>query len=127
MGVTEHVIEALESFGIDRSYRDNLSGCAMDGLYIHLNASAYLSNILLKEYHLTWDPAHRIELSVKYSSSKPNESQTCVEVTFNSIQSIMPLMSYGKFYRKLLHDTPLIDHFLTPKIFKTIKFAGHLL
>ena len=49
LGATEHVIETLESFGIDRSYqRDNLSGCAMDGQYIHLNFSGHLSNMLLK-------------------------------------------------------------------------------
>ena len=43
LGVTEHVIETLESFGLDRSYqRDNLSGCAMDGQYIHLNFSGHL-------------------------------------------------------------------------------------
>ena len=123
LGVTEHVIE---TFGIDRSdQRDNLSGCAMDGQYIHLNFSGHLSNILLKEYHLTWDPAHRIELSINDSSSKPNESQTFVEVTCNTIQSIMTQMSYGKPYRALLDDTPLIDHFLTPKIFKSMKFVGH--
>ena len=68
----------------------------MDGQYIHLNFSGHLNNILLKEYHLTWDPAHRIELSINDSSSKPNESQTFVEVTCNTIQSIMTQMSYGK-------------------------------
>ena len=109
-----------------RSYqRDNLLGCTMDGQYIHLNFSGHLSNILLKEYHLTWDPAHRIELSINDSSSKPNESQTFVEVTCNTIQSIMTQMSYGKPYRALLDDTPLIHHFLTPKIFKSMKFVGH--
>ena len=46
LGVTEHVIETFESYGTDRSYqRDNLSGCAMDGQYIHLNVSVYLSNL----------------------------------------------------------------------------------
>ena len=124
--MTVHVIETLESFGIDRSYqRDNLSGCAMDGQYIHLNFSGHLSNILLKEYHLTWDPAHRIELSINDSTSKPNERQTFVEVTCNTIESIMTQMSYGKPYRALLDDTPLIHHFLTPKIFKSMKFVGH--
>ena len=124
--MTERVIETLESFGIDRSYqRDNLSGCAMDGQYIRLNFSGHLSNILLKEYDLTWDPAHRIELSINDSSSKPNESQTFVEMTCNTIQSIMTQMSYGKPYRALLDDTPLIDHFLTPKIFESMKFVGH--
>ena len=101
---------------------------------------------------VTWD---RIELSISDSCSKPNESQTFVEVTCNTIQSIMTqmsygqmsygqmsygqmsygqmsyglmsygLMSYGKPYRALLDDTSLIHHFLTPKIFKSMKFVGH--
>ena len=74
-------------YRIDRSYqRDNLSGCVMDGQYIHLNVSGHLSNILLKEYHL--DSTNRINLSIKDSSSKPNKTQTFVEAPCNTIQSI---------------------------------------
>ena len=46
LGVTNHLVETLEAFGIDQLYQQqNLSGCAMNGQYIHLNALDYLKNI----------------------------------------------------------------------------------
>ena len=57
LGVTKHIVGTIKAFGLDRPYqRDNLSGCAMDGQYIHLNCSDHLSNIFLNDYHVTWDP-----------------------------------------------------------------------
>ena len=78
LGVTEHIIGTLEAFGLDRAYqRDNLSGCAMDDQYIRLNVSDHLSDIFVNNYHITWDPAHRIELTIKDSNS--NEKQSFIE------------------------------------------------
>ena len=126
MGVTEHVVETLEAFGLDGTYqRNNLSGCAMDGQYIHLKFSEHLSNILLKDYHMTWDPAHRIELSIKDSNSNDDRKQSFIETTGDTIQARMKLLSIGKSYMEFLEAAHLSDQFLTPKIFKSIKFVGH--
>ena len=76
-GVTNHVVGSLEAFGLGQMHQlEYLSGCAMDGQYIHLNFSDHLQNVLLKEkdYHVTWDPAHRIELSIKDSTSDKGHS-----------------------------------------------------
>ena len=64
-GITKH-IGMLEAFGLDRAYQcAHISGDAMGGQYIHLNVPDHLSEIVVKDFHITWDPAHRIELSIK--------------------------------------------------------------
>ena len=103
--------------------REYLSGCAMDGQYIHLDFSDHLQNVLLKDYHVTWDPAHRIELSIKDSTS--DKGQSFIENTSDTVQSIMKLLSYGKPHMELLNTDLLSNHFLTPKSFKSMKFVGH--
>ena len=124
MGVTEHIIGTLEAFGLDRAYqRENLSGCAMDDQYIRLNVSDHLSNIFVNDYHITWDPADRIELIIKDSNS--NEKQSFIESVTDTIQSTMKLLSYGKPHMDLLNEAHLSDHFLIPKLFKSMKFVGH--
>ena len=37
----------------------------------------------------------------------------------------MKLISFGKAYIELLENKDLSEHFLTPKIFKSMKFVGH--
>ena len=84
-GVTQHMLKSLESFGMDSSYqRKNLSGCAMDGQYIHLHVVDHLKCELLKDYHITWDPTHRIELSIKDCYSKKWFTQFYIENGFYS-------------------------------------------
>ena len=96
-GIASHLIETLESFGIDRIYqRENLAGCAMDGQYIKLNIHYHLSDIFFREYHVTWDPAHRIELAMKDSN------QNFIESTSDTIHSVMKYLSCGKPYLELL-------------------------
>ena len=46
--------------------------------------------------YITWDPAHRIELTIKDSNS--NEKQYFIESVTDTIQSTMKLLSYGKQY-----------------------------
>ena len=49
-GLVAHMIETLESFGIDKVYqRGHLSGCAMDGQYVKLKIDGHLSDIFLKK------------------------------------------------------------------------------
>ena len=95
----------------------------MDGQYVLLNISNPLNDIFFKDYHVTWDPAHR--LSIKDCSSKPDERQTFIEFTCNTIQNIMTFLSYGKPYMVILNHSHLSHLFLTPKIFKSMKFIGH--
>ena len=125
-GIANHLIDSLECFGIDSAYqREHLSGCAMDGQYVCLKINEHLNSIFLKEYHLTWDPAHCIELSIKDCTTKSGKKQNFIESTSDIIQNIMKLLSYGKAYLELLENQVLSDHFVTPKIFKTMKFVGH--
>ena len=123
-GVTSHIVKMIESFGIEESYqRKHISGAAMDGQYINLNVSEHLSDIFLKDFHVTWDPAHKIELSIK--DTNPDIGQSFVESTSDTIQTVTKLMSYGKSYMEFLTQSKISDHFLTPKIFKSMKFVGH--
>ena len=125
-GIAKHMVDTLISLGIDRPYqRENLCGAAMDGQYVKLNVSDHLHDMFFKHYHLTWDPAHRIELSIKDCGSNPDEKQNFIESVSDAIQCIMKILSYGKPYMKLLHTTELSDQFITPKIFKSMKFVGH--
>ena len=121
-GIADHMIHTLESFGLDRIYqRDNLSGCAMDGQYIHLNINDHLHDTFFKDFHdVTWDPAHRIELSLKDTTG-----HNFIESTCDTIQCIMKYLSCGKPYMELLDHRLLSETFLTPKIFKSMKFVGH--
>ena len=126
LGVTRHFLETIEAFGIDQLYqREYISGCAMDGQYIHLNVPDHLKDIFLKDIPVTWDPAHRIELSIKDTTSTNEETSTFIEKVSDTIQSIMKLISYGKPYLDLLTSENISDHFFTPKIFKSMKFVGH--
>ena len=90
-----------------------LSGCKMDGQYIHLNFSDHLQNVLLKDYHVTWDPAHMIELSIKDSTS--DKGQSFIEKSSDTAQSIMKLLSYRKPYTELLNNDLISIHFSTPE------------
>ena len=124
-GLAAHLIETLESFGLDEAYqRGHLSGCAMDGQYVKLKIDEHLKNIFMKNCHLTWDPAHRIELSLK-DSTKNEIKVNFIESTCNIIQNTMKYISYGHAYLELLGNKDLSETFLTPKIFKTMKFVGH--
>ena len=98
-GITDHLIDTLDSFGLDRIYqRQNLAGCAMDGQYINLNIKDHLHDTLLKDFHVTWDPAHRIELSLK-----DTQGHNFIESTCDTIQCIMKYISCGKPYLELLN------------------------
>ena len=98
-GITDHLIDTLDSFGLDRIYqRQNLVGCAMDGQYINLNIKDHLHDTLLKDFHVTWDPAHRIELSLK-----DTQDHNFIESTCDTIQCIMKYISCGKPYLELLN------------------------
>ena len=126
LGVTTHIVGMLEAVGLDKAYqRQHISGGAMDGQYMHLDVSQHLTDTFLKDFHLTWDPAHRIELSVK--DANPNQGQSFIDVTSDKIQTVMKLLSYGKNYMEFLTQSKISDHFLTPKIFKSMKFVAHCL
>ena len=125
-GIASHISATLDSFGIDESYqRNHISGCAMDGQYVKLNVAKHLNDIFIQDFHLTWDPAHVIELSIKDCKSKEGQPQNFIEHTSDIIQSVMKLISYGHAHLELLKSKSLSEHFLTPKIFKTLKFVGH--
>ena len=77
------VRKTLDSFGIDESYqRNHISGCAMDGQYVKLNVAKHLNDIFIQDFHLTWDPAHVIELSIKDCKSKEGQPQNFIEPYF---------------------------------------------
>ena len=93
----------------------------MDGQYIHLNINDHLHDTFFKDFHdVTWDPAHRIELSLKDTTG-----HNFIESTCDTIQCIMKYLSCGKPYMELLDHRLLSETFLTPKIFKSMKFVGH--
>ena len=92
-GITDHIIHTLERFGLNRIYqRENLSGCAMEGQYILLNINDHLHDTFFKDYHVTWDPAFRIELSLKDTTGHNFIESTCekcfaklsLNMTFNA-------------------------------------------
>ena len=100
------MIDALESFGLDRVYqRENMSGCAMDGQYVLLNIPDHLNNIFFKEYNIIWDPAHRIELALKdCQTDTDTKGHIFIEFTCETIQSVMKYLSCGKPYMELLNQ-----------------------
>ena len=51
-----------------------------------------------------------------------SQTWSFIQKASNSIQSAMP---HGKPYWELLNEKQLSDHFLTPKIFKSMKFVSH--
>ena len=74
---------------------------------------------------MTWNPAHRIEFSIKDSTSNDEGRQSLNEKFSGTIQSTMKPLSCGKPFMELLSQENISDHFLTPKIFKSMKFVGH--
>ena len=101
-----------------------MAGCAIDGQNVQLNVDSHLSEIFLKDFHLTWDPAHRIELAID-DITKHNEHSNFIEHTTSVIQNLMKHGSYGQAYLELLGNKDLSESFLTPKVFKSMKFVGH--
>ena len=49
--------------------------CAMGGQYIQLNVPDHLKKTFLKDFHVTWDLAYRIKLSIKNSTLNDKERQ----------------------------------------------------
>ena len=126
LGLASHIVASLNSFGINESYqRNHISGCAMDGQYVKLNTAKHFSDIFVQDFYLTWDPGLVIELSIKDCKPKEGDPQNFIECTSEIIQSVMKFISYGHAYLELLHSKSLSEHFLTPKIFKSLKFVGH--
>ena len=81
-GIASHIFATLDSFSISEIYqRNHIAGCAMDGQYIKLNVAKHLKDIFVKDFHLTWDPAHVIELSIKDCKSKEEQPQNFIEHT----------------------------------------------
>ena len=64
----------------------------MDGKYLHLNDPDHLKNIFLKDFRVTWDRAHRIELSITDSTSIYKERQSFIKKVSDTIQSTMKLL-----------------------------------
>ena len=69
-----------------------------DGQYIQLNIHDNLNEIFCKEFHVTCDAAHRIELVIKDSKQK------LIESTSDTIQRVMKFVSCGKPYMELLEQ-----------------------
>ena len=67
LGVTNYFLETLEAFELVQLYlQQNLSGCAMDGQYIHGNVADHLKSIILKHFHVTYLEQGKVQC-LKYS------------------------------------------------------------
>ena len=97
----------------------------MDGKYLHLNDPDHLKNIFLKDFRVTWDRAHRIELSITDSTSIYKERQSFIKKVSNTIQSTMKRLSYEKPFMELFSQKNISDHFLTRTMLTFMKFVGH--
>ena len=122
--VTKHLLEMLKSMGFPITYiRNNISGMAMDGQYTGLHVDDHMSEVLLVETNLSWDPAHKLELSHK--DSKKSAKGNFVESTLSLINQVLNHFKVGNNFEYLLSLKDLSDNFCSPKSFKDMKFIGH--
>jgi hypothetical protein len=122
-----NAIEVLKSFGLTKSMlQEQLTGCAVDGAYIHMNINKHLCEIIgINENWMvtSWDIAHLLELAI--GDVKKNKKFNWLQTFIKTCASLMSKYSYGKQYELLLEAAKLTDdEILQPKSFHVTRFVS---
>lgn len=120
-------VRVMESFGLSLSMlRQQLTGCAVDGAYIHLNIGKHLcQSIGLNEEWLSisWDFAHLLELAIL--DVKKQRQFLWLTRFIKTCGLIMRKYSYGKQYEQFLETAELLEEdVLQPKQFHATRFVS---
>jgi hypothetical protein len=106
--------------------QQQLSGCAVDGAYLHANVDKHLSSLLeLQPDWLTvsWDCAHLLELAL--NDVKRQQKFIWLTNFVKTCASLMRKYSHGKQYEILLETAEeLGEDILAPKQFHTTRFVS---
>jgi hypothetical protein len=120
-------VNVLALFGLTKSMlQQQLTACAVDGAYIHLNINKHLcQNIGIRENWLTvsWDVAHLLELAINdvQNQKKFNWLQTFIKIC----AGLMTKYSHGKQYELLKQAAELIEEkIVQPKQFHATRFVS---
>ena len=132
--IANHLIDSLVSAGIKLSYiSKNIAGLAMDGQYTKLNTGKHVENIIDTVVNLSWDPMHRIQLAYDdQNKKKSKDDDSAKKSKYNFINSVVEVITAvtkesksGQGYERVLEQSELLDTFLVPKLFKTMKFVAY--
>ncbi len=120
-------IDVLKSFGLTKvMLQEQLTGCAVDGAYIHMNISRHLcENIGMNENWLitSWDTAHLLELAI--GDVQKHKKFDWLQTFIKTCASLMKKYSYGKQYELLLKASELTEEeILQPKSFHVTRFVS---
>ena len=122
--IVDHLLTNLQSFGFSLPYiRKHLCGMAMDGQYTCLNVGTHMSDTLVKNINLSWDPMHQIELASKDSSVI--DDAKIIEDTVSTIHNTFLKFKVGNNFEVLYSEKELCETFFSPKIFKDMKFVTY--
>ena len=122
--IVDHLLANLQSFGFSLPYiRKHLCGMAMDGQYTCLNVGKHMSDTLVKNINLSWDPMHQIELASKDSSVI--DDAKIIENTVSTIHNTFLKFKVGNNFEVLYSEKELCETFFSPKIFKDMKFVTY--
>ena len=117
----------LNSFGLTNiALQEQLTGCAVDGAYIHMNINKHLcEHIGMSDKWLTtsWDTAHLLELAI--GDVQKHKKFVWLQTFIRTCASLMKKYSYGKQYELLLEVAQLIEEeILQPKSFHATRFVS---
>jgi hypothetical protein len=117
----------MNSFGLTKEIlQQQLSGCAVDGAYIHLNIDKHLSSALeMNSEWLTrsWDCGHLLELAI--NDVKRQRKFVWINNFIKLCAALMKKYSYGKQYEILLETAQYLgEDILAPKQFHTTRFVS---
>ncbi|CAF1473248.1 unnamed protein product [Adineta ricciae] len=125
--LADNCIYAMNSFGLTKKIlQQQLSGCAVDGAYIHLNIDKHLSSALeMNSEWLTvsWDCAHLLELAI--NDVKRQRKFVWIKNFIKLCAALMRKYSYGKQYEILLETAQYLgEDILAPKQFHATRFVS---
>ncbi|CAF1394728.1 unnamed protein product [Adineta ricciae] len=125
--LVDNCIHVMNSFGLTKKMlQQQLSGCAVDGAYIHLNIDKHLSSALeMNSEWLTvsWDCAHLLELAI--NDVKRQRKFVWINNFIKLCAALMRKYSYGKQYEILLETAQYLDEdILASKQFHTTRFVS---
>lgn len=114
-------------FGLTKEIlQQQLSGCAVDGAYIHLNVDKHISSALdMNSEWLTtsWDCAHLLELAI--NDVKRQRKFVWINNVIKLCAALMKKYSHGKQYEILLETAQYLgEDILAPKQFHTTHFVS---
>jgi hypothetical protein len=120
-------IHVMNSFGLTKEkLQRQLSGCAIDGAYIHMNIDKHLSSALdMNSEWLTvsWDCGHLLELAI--NDVKHQRKFIWINNFIKLCAALMKKYSYGKQYEILLETAHYLgENILAPKQFHKTRFVS---